>query len=132
MKIPDSIEVQECSGYYTWMEDDGICRTKVKENQIITIREAMENSEIVKRYDEGKKYPLIVDARGIKFMTREAREYLSIKDRPSPVCAIAIIVGSPLSIVIGNFFIGLNKSSVPNKLFSTYPKALKWALKHKI
>ena len=131
MELPEKGKYQESEAFYTWMGADGICRTVVKDGVDIDIKEAKINSEIVKSYDQGKKFPLIVDMRKIKSMDREAREFLSIKDRPSPVCCITLIISSPVSRVIGNFFIGLNKSRVPNKLFTNYEKALVWAQKEK-
>ena len=109
------------------MGEDGICRTKVKKGAHITIVEAKENSEAVISFQKGNKYPIIVDSTEIGSMTKEARDFLSLRNRPSPVSGIAIIIGSPLSKVIGNFFIGLNKSRVPNKLFITVSSAEAWA-----
>src|SRR5690554_4930135 len=109
MRPPAGKKYLEVTAYITWMGDDGICRTTVKPGSAITIAEAKENSIAVQSFDNGEvKYPLVVDARGILSMTKEARDYLSLNNRTSPVNAIAIVVDSPLSRIIGNFFIGLN------------------------
>ena len=126
MKLPEKGNYLESTAFYTWMGEDGICRTRVKEGAEVTIVEARENSEMVLSLKNERKYPLIVDSRKIKSMTKEARDFFSLNNRPSPVNSIAIIVGSTLSRVIGNFFIGLNRSRVPNKLFNSPDQALKW------
>ena len=130
MKLPTDIDVIETTCYHTWMGDDGICRTLVKDQAEVTMKEARENSEAVRSYDQGgSKYPLIVFAQNIKSITKEARDFLSIRGRQSPVCSIAIIVKSPLSRVIGNFFIGMNRAGVPSKLFTDEEAAVKWSKK---
>ena len=40
--------------------------------------------------------------------------------------AIALLVGSPLSRVIGNFFVGLNRSTFPLRLFTSEEEAIAW------
>jgi hypothetical protein len=39
---------------------------------------------------------------------------------------VALLVGSPMSRAIGNFFIGLNKPLIPTRLFVSEPEALAW------
>jgi hypothetical protein len=126
MELPSSEKVIELSAYYTWMGQDGIARTKVKHNADVTIKEARENSAAVNSLAIGKTYPLLVDSRSIRSITKEARDLFSIKNRTSNVIAFAILINSPLSRVVGNFFMGLNKPSVPARLFHTEKEALKW------
>lgn len=125
MKIPENHIETSC--YRTWMGEDGICWTKVKAGSEVTKKDALENSAAVTSYYKDRKYPLIVDSRGIRSISKEARDHFSLKDRPSPVNAIAIIIDSPVSRVIGNFFIGLSKTRVPSKLFLSESEAAKWA-----
>jgi hypothetical protein len=49
-----------------------------------------------------------------------------MNNRDSNVSAFAIIIQSPLSRVIGNFFMGLNKPRVPARLFKSEKEAVKW------
>lgn len=112
--------------FWTWMGDDGICRTKAKPKAEITLKEAMENSATVNAFYKDKKFPLLVDARSVKTMSREARSYLSTNGRETNINSFAVMVKSPLSRVIGNFFMGLNKPKVPAKLFDDEKEAIKW------
>lgn len=111
--------------YNTWMGDDGIVRTKVKENSEIVLTDAIENSKAVNSFDN-EIYPLIVDTSMAKSITKEARDYFSMKERESKVIAFAIIINSPLSKIIANFFMGLNKPRVPVQLFNNEEKAIDW------
>jgi hypothetical protein len=116
----------ELTAYYTWMGDDGIARTKVKLNAEITIMEARENSVAVNSLSKGSKFPLLIDSRNIRSISKEARDFFAIRERESFVNSFAIIIQSPISKVIGNFFIGLNKPTVPVRLFNNEESAVKW------
>jgi hypothetical protein len=112
--------------FWTWMGEDGICRTKAKPQAEITIKEALENSIAVNGFFKDKKFPLLVDSRNVKSMSRDARNYFSTNGRETKINSFAILVKSPLSRVIGNFFMGLNKPEVPAKLFDNEDKAVEW------
>jgi hypothetical protein len=126
MTVPDNRKVLELTAYWTWMGEDGIARTKVKPMAEVTLKEAQENSKAVNSFYKGKKYPLLIDSRNIKSITKEARDFFSIQNRDTSIMAFAIIIDSPLSRIIGNFFMGLNKPSVPAKLFNNENDALIW------
>src|ERR1700751_1086967 len=112
--------------YWTWMGNDGIVRTKVKPLAEVTLAEAVENSKAVNSFYKEKKYPLLIDSRNIKSITKEARDHFSIQNRETSITSFAVIIDSPLSRIIGNFFMGLNKPSVPAKLFNNENEAINW------
>jgi len=111
--------------YHTWMGKDGIVRTKVKPGSEVLLEDAIENSNCVNGLTQDK-FTLIVDARGVKSITKEAREHFSVKGRSSRCLSIAIIVDSHLSRMIANFYIGLTKPVLPVKLFNTEANAVNW------
>ena len=123
MQVLEKIEIE---GFVTWMGDDCIVRTVVKPGIDIGISEARKNSEIVNSLIVEGKSPLIVDNRKIKSITKDARDRFSIKDRETNVSAIAIIIGSSLSRMIANFYLGINKPKIPVKLFNSEEKAVQW------
>lgn len=116
----------ELSAFSTWIGNDNICYTVVKENAVIEIEDAIENSNAVLKLSEGKVYPLLVNLKDIKSISKEARDHFSMRNRTPGVSAIALLIKSPASTIIGNFFLGLNKSMVPVKLFSNEKKATLW------
>lgn len=126
MEIPQNKSVSDLNSYFTWMGDDGIARTVVKQDANITIVEARENSVAVNALSKGKSFPLLVDSRNIRSISKEARDFFSLNNRDSHVIAFAIIIDSPISKIIGNFFMGLNKPRVPAKLFTNEESAVKW------
>lgn len=124
MEIPkDAIEVV---GYFTWMGDDGIARTCVKPNIDIEVEHAVENSKTVTSFYKDKKFPIMIDARNIKSMSYEARHHFSAHGRETKTNAFGIIIGSAISRVLGNFYLGINKPAVPTKLFDNEHDAIEW------
>jgi hypothetical protein len=122
-------DAKDLTGFWTWMADDGICRTVTKPGARITINEAKENSVAVNSFFTGKKFPLLVDVRHIKHITREARSHFSTNGRDTKINSFALIVQSPLSRVIGNFFMSLNKPEIPARLFDNEDDAIAWLQK---
>jgi len=73
-----------------------------------------------------RRLPLLADVRTVKAIDREARAHLSGPEAARINLAIALLVGSPLSRAIGNFFIGLNKPLIPCRMFTEESAALAW------
>jgi hypothetical protein len=66
------------------------------------------------------------DMREIRSITREARLFASSADAIQVVKAVALLIGSPVSRVIGNFFLGINKPPYPTRIFTSEAEALSW------
>ena len=124
MEVPENAIEITC--FYTWMGEDGIGRTKIKPGSEVNFEYARENSIAVNSLFLGKKFPLMIDSRGIKSMTRDARNQFSTKGRQTHVLALGIIISSSISRVIGNFFMGINKPAIPTRLFENEVEAQKW------
>jgi hypothetical protein len=116
----------ETEAFFTWMGPDGICRTSTKAGAEVELKHAKENSIIVNGLHQDKKFPLLVDSRSIRSISKEARRHFSTNGRETKITSIAILVNSPLSRVIGNFFMGINRPQVPTRLFETEADATDW------
>jgi hypothetical protein len=116
--------------FTTWIDEFGICRTKVKPNAVIMLDDARENSLAVIKLSGGKTPPLLVDLREITSIDKSARDHFAMRNRKPGICAIAMLIKSPLSKVIGNFFLGINMPSVPTQLFTSEEKAILWLKKY--
>ncbi len=92
----------------------------------VTLADAQENVALCLRMNGGRKRPLLVDLRVVKSQTAEARSYLAGPEGSEVCSAVALLIGSPLSRVLGNFFLGLNKPGVPTQLFTSEQEALTW------
>lgn len=106
--------------------DDAILRINYSEATHITLEGAKEDVAMAARISEGEKLLLLVDISGVRSVSRDARVFFSSKDGAAPFKAMTLITGSPVSKVIGNFFLGLNKLPIPLKLFSDAEEGLTW------
>jgi hypothetical protein len=114
------------TAFETWIEEDGIIRTRARVGAIIDINEAKENSQAVSELARDLTCPLMVDIRNVKIITKEARHHFSIKDRETRINSMALVIHSNISKMIGNIFITFNKPSVATRLFVNEKNALKW------
>jgi hypothetical protein len=108
------------------MDDDGILHVQALPGSTQTKADAMETLAANWEISEGRSHPALVDLRGVKSVDREARHYYAQMSTRERVTAVAAIVGSPLSRVIGQFFIGLNRPPVPTRVFTSEKEAIAW------
>ncbi len=113
-----------------YVDNNEILHSTYLEGVDVEIEHTKENTAVFKKLANGKKVPIIIDVRGVRSITREARGTASSPDAVNIAKAIALLVGSPVSRVIGNFYMGLNKPPYPVKLFSSEKKAIAWLKKY--
>ena len=92
----------------------------------VTLADARENIAVTSRLTGGHRAPILVDLRQVRSQSAEARAYLAGPEATRVSLAVALIVGSPLSVAIGNFFLGFNRPAVPTRLFRDESAALQW------
>lgn len=119
---------KESSCFRTTLEPQGYLLSYVSPGSEIGVEDARLNTETVNRLSGNNLYPILVDLRYIKSISKEARDHFAMRGRPPGVSAIAMLVASPVSRIIGNFFLGLNRPTVPTRMFTSEKDALAWAL----
>ena len=119
----------ELRAFTTWLEEDKICYTVVRPNAVVELQDAKENTIAIKKISGDEIYPILVNLKLINSISKEARDHFSMRNRTPGVSAIAMLIKSPGSRIIGNFFLGLNKPVVPTKLFTQKEKAIEWLKK---
>src|SRR5687767_2082585 len=62
-------------------------------------------------------YPIFCDIRSMKNADKAARDFLA-KEGSSYTKGVAVMVDSPMTKIIGNFYLGLNKPTSPTKMFT--------------
>jgi hypothetical protein len=116
----------EVRTHIIWLEDDGIVRVKVKPNIQIHLQDAQAAMRAVSGVCGGKRCPALVDMRGLVAMDREARLFFAGEETAKVESAAALVIDSPLSRAVGNFFMGLNKPIIPTRLFTSEAEGLAW------
>ncbi len=112
-----------------WLNEDGIIVT-ITTAPYQNLTDAKENMEYNRKIAAGIPRPLLVDMTGVRSISKEAREEY-VKEQEEPfVTAVALLTKSSVSRMVGNFFIGLNHTHVPAKLFTDPDKAREWLLQY--
>ena len=114
--------------FETTMDPRGFIVSRVAPLAEIDIAAARANTIKVLELSGDQVYPILVDIRKIRSISKEARDHFAMRDRKPGVVAIAMLVSSPLSRIIGNFFLGLNHPSVPTRMFTDRERAEEWIL----
>lgn len=70
--------------------------------------------------------PVLVDLRTVRSMSADARAFFAGPNGIKVAPAVAVIVSSPLTRAIGNFYLGFNRPRVPTKLFSNLDASERW------
>ena len=94
-----------------------------------TLGAAKENVDAQERLRDAlarQKTRVLVDMRQTSKISREARQYYAGQRTASIQRATALLVSSSVSVVIANFFLGLNKPISPTRLFREPGLAIEW------
>ena len=118
-------KVIELSCGKMWLDDDGIMRLIYSQGVNVTLKEAKEVGAILQEFSQGKKKPLLVDARLLKNINREARIYWESQEITQTINATATL-SSPIVRVLGSLYTSLNKPPFEIKYFSSEAEALEW------
>jgi len=124
----DAVTVEYGLAGPVWLEQTGIIITINNCGMQHTLENAKEQMAAFDKVYKGIPRPLIVDFTLVRSMQREARAYYSSDDNSLKIKALAIVTGSNIGRLVGNFFIGLNSSDIPTKIFSNGEEAKKWAI----
>jgi len=73
-----------------------------------------------------KTYPFLGDVSSVKTITKDARSAFAEGDGIKNMNACALVVGSPVNRLLGNFFLSVSKPTIPTRLFTSHEDALTW------
>jgi len=96
---------------------------------ITTEKLAKENIDAQERIRDSinkEKTRVIIDMTAVFEISKKARDYFANERTASIQRATALLIGSAVSRIIGNFFLGLNKPITPTRLFTDPHDAIKW------
>jgi hypothetical protein len=78
----------------------------------------------------GEKFAVIVDIRGMQSITDGARKIAANKNLEHIYSALAIVIGSPATRIVANFFVQFHKPPRPTRIFTDPGEALNWLRKY--
>jgi hypothetical protein len=97
-----------------------------KKNLIINLEVAQQIVQQRMSFTRGKKLPAMIISHGVTSIDKPAREFLASEKGTEGLSATAIIVNSPFTKSMGNFFLIVNRARIPVKIFSNTSRAEKW------
>ena len=113
--------------HYELQDDLLICT--YKKGSRLNLDKAKEIVKTRLEFVDYKPTVLLVYNQGVVSMDKKAREYLSTGDGVKGVVAAAIVVASPFTSFMANFFVSVNKPKMPVRVFSNANDSLKWLQK---
>ena len=122
------LKVETSTQKLYWDSENEIVWGELLANQT-TVELAKENVDAQERLRDSVnrvKTRVLIDMTSTTEISKEARDYFANERTGSIQRATALLIGSPVSRVIGNFFLGLNRPLSPTRLFSDPHKAIQW------
>jgi hypothetical protein len=104
----------------------GFVRAVVLPDARLTLDDALAIADARQQLCPDCKCAFLLDIRHVRSADKECRAYGTSSDTSTHPTAMALLVKSPVSRVIGNFYIGLNKPLYPTKLFTSEESAVEW------
>lgn len=106
--------------------DGALVRATFLPGAHVKIAHAREHFAIMRELTQGRRVAVLVDASEVGSQDRETRALYAGSEAFAFTSACAIVVGSPVSRILGSFFLGFNKPLYPTRLFSSRQEAERW------
>ncbi|HAE31878.1 MAG TPA: hypothetical protein DCF89_12245 [Flavobacteriales bacterium] len=126
---PDSnVEIHKMDSSFVWSEDNIFFIHSMPDIDH-TLEHAKRQFEFYRNTylsEIRPKLPMICDVRIARPIKKEVRDFYSSKFVGGHTTRFAFLVDSPVSMVIANFFISVQKLSVPVRMFTKPNDAIIW------
>jgi|ERR1035437_4557278 hypothetical protein len=107
-----------------WLRPDGIVQLVWAPRTTVLLEDATAALEEMAQLTDGRRSPLLVDMRDTGPLDRPTRAELT--RRSDLQTAVGLIVGTPLTRMMANFFLSVNKPPFPTRLFDDEESAVAW------
>ena len=113
-----------------FLREDGIVEILIKESSFIGRDECVEVVDSYKEILEPKKYPLLHIIEDYVTIDKEAREFAASKEGLMFSKVEAFVINSLAHKILANFYIKVNRPSVPTRFFRSKEEAEEWLSKY--
>jgi hypothetical protein len=118
---------QKTSQGEVWMDEDGVLYQDYPSGTEITIEDSLGELNLYRTvFCKGDRRPIIVNISNVKTVSKESRDIYASGKTAEVLSAAALIVSNPVSRIMGNFYMGINKTMMPVRMFATTEDAKKW------
>jgi hypothetical protein len=108
------------------LDGDGYVLATMADGATFELEDARDAVDATWKIAGERRLPVLVDTRGIRAQSRAARQYFMSEEVGRKVSAVAILIDSPVSRVIGSFFLRVGHHHVPTQVFSDEGSARAW------
>jgi hypothetical protein len=120
----DPTRVETRTGIF-WIDGEVLCCQMVRFDGH-DLRDAEENMRVARELSGGRRLPLLLDMREARGIDREARAHYASREGEKLWPAVAMLISSPFGVVLGNFFMRVNRPPFPVRIFRDEAAALDW------
>lgn len=113
----------------TFTRNDRFVHAVMKQGCQMELADAQENVAAIFALAGGRRSRVLVDMRGVRSQSREARQYFAGPEAEKATRAVALLIGSPVSRVLANFFLRLTNQQIPTALFTSEEAAIAWLMR---
>ena len=108
------------------LREDGLLEFWVRDGARETLDTSKENMAAIARLVT-EPTPVLALMAGIREATAEAREYFRNSEISERIISkVALVVDSPVSMVIGNVYLRVNRPQKPRRIFTSKEEAEVW------
>jgi hypothetical protein len=108
------------------LDPRGFVHARLDDGAVMELNDARDAVAETWRVAGERRRPVLVDMTRLKGESRAARLYFVSDEAVQRYSAVALLVSSPVSRVIGTFFLRLSEHKVPTKLFTRETEATSW------
>mgnify|MGYP002336191693 CR=1 FL=1 len=108
------------------LESEGIMYIECLPGTTLTLEDARESTRIGGELTENIPRPLLCDLTNVVKMSQECRQHFAGAEHAKVFTKCVLIITSPMSRIIGNFFLGANRPLRPTRLFTSREEGLDW------
>lgn len=108
------------------LDERGFVRARLDEGSFMELEDAREALVATWQTAGEQRRPVLVDMSRIKGESRAARQHFGSDDAATKYSAVALLVASPVSRVVGTFFLRLVEHKAPTRLFTDETAAIDW------
>ena len=118
---------QKTSHGEVWMDEDGVLYQDYSPGTVLKLEDSLEELKIYRTtFCKEEKRPIIVDLSNIKTVSKDSRDIYSSQEMGDTISAAALIVSNPVNRIMGNFYMGINKTKMLVRMFSGTRDAKNW------
>jgi hypothetical protein len=107
-----------------WIED-GILYFVYKQGIKMNLEAAKRIVADRLKVQKGVSFPVFCDMKGVKDSDKPGRDYLA-KEGSELVTAVAVMIDSPVTRIMLNFYLNINGPITPTRMFTEKDKALEY------